>query len=461
MDLFTPIVPEASQHQNFRFINQPGLCSSEIDVINSWASGFSDRDGKFVKEFQTTFNSSFWELYLFGCFKELDLEVNLDYSTPDFLVKSQNTEFVAEATTSSHPDGFQPEWERDLRLLEHTDMEEINRLSTIRLLNSISSKYKKYNKTYSKLDHVKGKPFVICVSPFDQPFFYLQDSMAIVRVLYAYDRALAVAGTEPDEWILVGNSRCYTVQKKPGVELPLGLFTNSDMPEISAIFFNNRATFCKVRALASSDQYPVIFMGSRLTNVQTSPQSKRFSQMRAEYSESLLDGGHVLLNPFAQNPLDISIFEGQRVAIHTYDPEHDSYLADYPENFLLQRACQSITSEKLTPLSNKPSQPTEYQRLSEQRWPEDELIYVGGKNGPAIDNHIAHFQGWTIVVFFDTVDRDWGGLAVNSICHSISKFMEANANTKNTTTDVLGWFSTKEEAYIHIKAAISFDEEDQ
>lgn len=32
--------------------------------------GFEDRDGKFVKEFQTTFNSSFWELYLFACLRD-------------------------------------------------------------------------------------------------------------------------------------------------------------------------------------------------------------------------------------------------------------------------------------------------------------------------------------------------------------------------------------------------------
>jgi hypothetical protein len=59
MRLFEPIVAESHQHPNFRNIMaaQNGF---NLDVINDWANGFVDRDGKFVKEFQTTFNSSFW-----------------------------------------------------------------------------------------------------------------------------------------------------------------------------------------------------------------------------------------------------------------------------------------------------------------------------------------------------------------------------------------------------------------
>ncbi|WP_193200591.1 hypothetical protein [Nostoc sp. MG11] len=95
MDIFTPIVPENQQHQNFRFITKSNLCDFEITVINGWADSFIDRDSKFVKEFQTTFNSSFWELYLFACFKELNCKVNLSYATPDFVVSSPYQDFIA------------------------------------------------------------------------------------------------------------------------------------------------------------------------------------------------------------------------------------------------------------------------------------------------------------------------------------------------------------------------------
>jgi hypothetical protein len=32
------------------------------DVLLEWSDGFGDRDGKFIIEFHTTFNSAFWEL---------------------------------------------------------------------------------------------------------------------------------------------------------------------------------------------------------------------------------------------------------------------------------------------------------------------------------------------------------------------------------------------------------------
>ncbi|WP_429472432.1 IclR family transcriptional regulator domain-containing protein [Neobacillus sp. B4I6] len=62
-------------------------------------------------------------------------------------------------------------------------------LTTERLASSISNKANKYHKTYSKLDHVKGKPFILAIGSFEQPFFYLQGIGAIQRVLYGQVKA--------------------------------------------------------------------------------------------------------------------------------------------------------------------------------------------------------------------------------------------------------------------------------
>jgi hypothetical protein len=47
-----------------------------MDVLTDWARGFIDRDGKFVKEFQTTFNSCFWELYVYAVLKRYRLLIS-------------------------------------------------------------------------------------------------------------------------------------------------------------------------------------------------------------------------------------------------------------------------------------------------------------------------------------------------------------------------------------------------
>lgn len=454
MDLFTPIISEEQLHPNFRFITQPNLCIPEMEIIKGWAEGFVDRDGKFVKEFQTTFNSSFWELYLFACFKELDCSVNFSHETPDFLVNSLYGEFIAEATTANHPDNFRPEWDKDLQLLEKTSNDDILRLSTIRLSNAISSKHRKYTSKYSKLPHVQNKPFVICVTPFDQPFFYVQDSLAIVRLLYAYEATLTIPGNQEGEQIIVGESRCFRVQKNPGVNLELGLFTDNRMADVSAVFFNTRATFSKVRALVKEGNYPIIFVGARMVQSKNLSGLQSFIEARPEYQETILDGLHILINPFAKHPLNLKMFEGREVAIHNYDPKTDNYQSEIPHGFLLQRMCNSIISEETTVEFKKSITKHPYQELSPEIWEEDELIHVGGQNGPFQDNHMAHYRGWTILVSFDSIDKDWGTQAVYSLCYNIPQYMAANIDEDIASIGIPEWFSTKEEAYTVMKRKI-------
>lgn len=457
MDLFTPVISQELQHPHFRLIAQPGLYDQESKVLKNWADGFTDRDNKFVKEFQTTFNSSFWELYLFACFKELDCSVDLSHSAPDFVLTSPYGKFIAEATTANHPQGFRPEWDKDLRMLQEAQMENILRLSTIRLLQAIIDKHKKYISSYSKLSHVQNKPFVICVTPFDQPFFFLQDSLALVRVLYAYEQPLVIPGTQEGELLVVGEARKHQIQKKPGTELPLGLFTNPDMADVSAIFYNNRATLCKVRALAGKGKYSVIFYGFRAFESETETGVQYFVAERPDYQETLLDGCHILFNPFAKNPLDPQLFEGREIAVHNYEPQTDSYGLSIPNGFLYQRVCTSIipkTEEALKKYKASTPSTKAYQELPSEIWIEDQLIYIGGQNGPFCENHMAHYRGWTILVSLDSIDQDWGALAVNVLCYSHSKFMQANGDDDIASIGIAEWLSTKEEAYTAIKRKV-------
>jgi hypothetical protein len=85
MDLFTPVVPEDGLHQATIKKNAAGV----REVLSDWADGFVDRDGKFVEEVQTTYNSSFWELYLFAVLKHLGIKVDFSYDAPDFVALDQ------------------------------------------------------------------------------------------------------------------------------------------------------------------------------------------------------------------------------------------------------------------------------------------------------------------------------------------------------------------------------------
>lgn len=53
-----------------------------------------------VKEFQTTFHSSFWEFYLNALFKEAGFSIDYSKNRPDFIITSP-TPFYVEAVVSN------------------------------------------------------------------------------------------------------------------------------------------------------------------------------------------------------------------------------------------------------------------------------------------------------------------------------------------------------------------------
>src|SRR5690606_11133353 len=79
----------------------------ERAVLNSWAKGFRDRDGKFVQEFQQSFESGFWELYVNAALACWGLEPEMSYSSPDFVVPGA-THFCIEAAITAPPLGGKP-----------------------------------------------------------------------------------------------------------------------------------------------------------------------------------------------------------------------------------------------------------------------------------------------------------------------------------------------------------------
>jgi len=110
LDLFQPLSQDIKLHPHYKT-----LMTDEYkpvrDVISQWASGFEDRDSKLSKEFQTTFNSSFWEIYLYQCFKDLNFMTDFLKTGPDFCLKSINGEvFNVEAVTANHAHETEPEW---------------------------------------------------------------------------------------------------------------------------------------------------------------------------------------------------------------------------------------------------------------------------------------------------------------------------------------------------------------
>ena len=100
INLFEECVEKSKQHPNFiALLNEKETVAR--DYINNWTDGFIDRDGKLIIEFQTTFNSSFWELYLFNVFKKWNFTIDFSNTAPDFYITAPYNLFI-EAVTANN-----------------------------------------------------------------------------------------------------------------------------------------------------------------------------------------------------------------------------------------------------------------------------------------------------------------------------------------------------------------------
>lgn len=322
MKLFTPVVPPERFHKNFVFVLAP-FRQAERDLLESWADGFVDRDGKLLDEFQTTFNSTFWEIYLHAAFKEYGFLTDWTHASPDFVVSSSDCSFVVEATTANAALGKPNEWDRTFSRMELESLRRFKALNIeaiIRLSNAILGKVRKYEATYKNLPHVKGKPFVIAIAPFEQPHFNHQHDRPIRALLYDHyvdeDAYLDNPEMFPKEPPSV---KLGFVTKDNGAEIPLGLFNDAAMSEVSAIVFSCLATWGKLSAMSQNAATETIIDTLWATPPDGKPERRQCA--KAEHIETVRDGPQIYHNPFATIPLPPHVFRAPRVVQHYFECE--------------------------------------------------------------------------------------------------------------------------------------------
>src|ERR1700712_4981935 len=277
MELFKPIVPKATLHPNF--INTLRPQSAGIRrVLLEWADGFVDRDGKFIKEFQTTYNSAFWELYLFAVLKELGIKIDFSFNTPDFVATEQP--IAIEAAIASHAQDDVPEWEKRFEEVMRRDVFESQAEAAIRASNAFLKKSEIYTNRYSQLPYMADRSYVIAIANYGTPDFNL-------------------LGDVPMQHLLYDNLNLKYFTKKNGAKIPLGLFKTDQFSHVSAVLYSSVATFGKARAL-SDDKGEFVFQAVRILN---NVEPIRIVATKDNYEESLSDGLRLFTNPHSTHPL--------------------------------------------------------------------------------------------------------------------------------------------------------------
>lgn len=339
MNLFQPVVAEERLHPNLRSILRGGNVYN-MDVLQDWARGFVDRDGKFINEFQTTFNSSFWELYLFAVLKKYGMAVDFSQARPDFCIPSLGLNI--EATIASHAEGADPEFVRQGKMPPNA-LNAFNLQTIQRLANSLTAKHRKFIDAYSLLDHVRDRAYVVAVTNFDQPFSFLACQRPIEAVLYGYyvdeERHIATRGKAGR----LQGEELLRVFKDNGSPIDLGLFTTPAYRHISAVIFNGCATMGKVRALSSDPAPGIAFTALRHNPVSDVPHV--IQEPKRRYEESLLDGLRIYHNPFALHPLDPQHFRHPSV-FQWYFRDGEEFVEQHEGQLLFR--CVNTLNDRMT-----------------------------------------------------------------------------------------------------------------
>lgn len=296
-------------HPKYLLLRDNALFLSEKKIISAWAKDFQDRDNKIRKEFQTTFHSTFWELYLYQVLKSLGLNIDWRKNRPDFIsdnpIKIYFEAVVSEIKENGRPEstrGFddifsmlEPPW-KDL------NYDEMMTEAITRYSNSILGKREKYHLKYSKLDWISSEvPFVIAMSSYSQVRYgkeYLYPMMALLYGRYFDPKSMEFT-----------NKREIL---KPGTKsiIPLGIFQKEEMKCVSAVLFSCTVTLGKLAALAiSKPEIGHLSNDVFLVRHDYEPPHYRIQEVSPGNPEDLFDGLFVFHNPNAVNKLPKSLFE--------------------------------------------------------------------------------------------------------------------------------------------------------
>lgn len=411
LDLFTPQVPRDRWHPNFVRVHDHAS-SAEREVLLKWSEGFRDRDGKFVKEFQTTFNSSFWELYLHALFTALGCQLDQSQSRPDFVITDGPLgKVVAEAVITQNPSGGSPEWAfRFDDQIWQQDRETLLDLASLRLAQAIDTKHQKWRVGYSQLPHCQGMPYLVCVAPFEQPLAALQGTEAIDRVLFKGPRPLL-----SDDGHRTGHTLTGAAFKSSGATVPFGLFTDSRMSDVSGVLFSSLATWSKVRAMAGGTENPAVFQWSRLTE-----NGFESSVARAgEYEETLEDGAHLFVNPHAATPVDPDRFLSAGIVVHEFRPEATRTWFGPRGSLIMRQVFEVRTIGTVEPHKFVPK--AQHMPAS----PPDCVPFAGPSSTDSTDQvTLELYHGWTLYVGRDRIDMDWAVRAKHVVATSIEAFLD-------------------------------------
>lgn len=326
-ELFKLQASESKLHPIFKILTADESYSSARGLIKEIAYAFTDLDGNYVKDFQTTgLNGRLWELYLFAFLHEQRFTITDEFDRPDFGAVKGGFPIAIEATTVNPTEGVdapKPTTTEERRAL-------LNDYMPIKFGSALFSKLRK---RYWEPPHMQGAPLIFAVHDFHSEDSMTWSSTALHEYLYGLR---ARPGIDEE-----GNVRTETEPIAEHVwgekRIPSGFFKQPDAEHVSAVLFSNAATLSKFNRIGK-----IAGFGSRDVHMwrvgdlwnpdpkATVPIPFKVLIEPEKYSETWSEGVRVFHNPNALIPIPPELFP-----LCSHHWAENEQLIDYlPDHFI-------------------------------------------------------------------------------------------------------------------------------
>lgn len=340
-DWYALVDEEEKIHPKFKMLLRDEY-KSERELFSEWLEQFHTKDGrkKTKKEFQTTFHSTLWEVYLNKVLLENGYSINKEIETPDFLATKDGYTICIEAATANVAQEGSPESKRTIdQIYGENDYRPILNESIARLHYALKNKHKNYKKIYSKLDYVANNPFIYGVGDYGQINYGQSFYYPLLALLYG---AYPDFGDLDEYKILCEDNFGYEYKFVPeitasnGSAIPLGIFSDDSHKHISAIIYSCTLSLGKLSSLSlNHSPYPKCIALIRELDRQEF-RIKRYSG--EEPIESISDGLFIFHNPYSEKKLPDEFLD---------DPSICQIRYDFAENVI------NITCRKSAPIKRR------------------------------------------------------------------------------------------------------------
>jgi hypothetical protein len=457
IDLFTPVVPQDQLNPTFKGLAHRGFEPARR-MLADIAATFNDKDGNFVKDFQTTgFDARLWELYLHAYLRSDGFTLDERKPMPDYVATKAGRTICMEAVTVNPTQAKAADkaeaaagglvgWD----LFSH-------RMHNVYPIKFGSPLFSKLKKKYWEQEHVRGQPFILAIEDFQDAGSMVWTGSSLELYLYGYDHwwYREVSG----ELVIVPEA--IGKHRDGKKEIPSGFFEQPATEHVSAVLFSNSATVSKFNRMGFLMGYrpkelALFRVGSCFNHDPDATEPLTFRYVVGSPSapeETWAEGLSMFHNPKALVPAPEDMFPG--IAHHRLDELHrmrSVVPAFHPYRSITQvlngipdpTACPPVSPAFMQMLRGEPpvggttdgpsKTPVGVRRISRAEFQSHERAH-GPVLAPAMERSwFADDAGLIGTVFLDVLDQDWNFVVLAPDAEGVYRWIAGNGGM-NTQED--------------------------